>query len=120
MLPGNKVLSVTADKGISQNSAVAQVVSSATVLTYAWPASIRAIHVDTETNDSAMAITLPSVAEAAGNVYLLNAHAISGAATLDDAGDDPLMTQFTLADNDAVICISDGRRWYIAKAVDAT
>ena len=119
MLPGNKVLSVTADKGMSQNSAVAQVVSSATVLTYAWPARIRAIHVDTS-SASAMAITLPSVAEAAGNVYLLNAHAISGAATLDDAGDDPLMTQFTLADNDAVICISDGRRWYIAKAVDAT
>ena len=90
------------------------VTSSATVTTYAmsvYETVLRIILVST----NAMAVTLPSVAEAAGKLYSIGITTDGGAtATVSDKGDDAALTDITLTDDeDGVVLYSDGRYWWV-------
>ena len=95
--------------------------SAAANLTLAMTVKDRVVRVVTATAAGAtFAITLPPVAEAAGQIFVINlVTKATYNVTIDDAGDDTNQSQVTLtASGNYLVTYSDGERWY--SLVEAT
>ena len=90
------------------------VTTSATLTTYAMSVYEQVLRIIL-VSSNALAVTLPSVAEARGKMYSIRITTDGGAAaTIDDKGDDAALTQIALTDDeDGVILYSDGRNWWV-------
>jgi len=103
------------DAQVDARNAEVFVTSSATVTTYAmsvYELVVRIILVST----NAMAVTLPSVAEAKGKLYSICITTVGSAtATIVAKGTDcgHLGTITLTDDEDGVILFSDGRNWWV-------
>jgi len=102
------------DAQVPARSAEVFVTSSATTTTYSMSVYERVVRIIL-VGTNAMAVTLPSVAEAKGMLYSIRITTDGGAAaTIDDLGDDAALGQITLTDDeDGVILYSDGRNWWV-------
>jgi len=102
------------DAQVPARSAEVFVTSSATTTTYSMSVYDRVVRIIL-VSTNAMAVTLPSVAEAKGMLYSIRITTDGGAAaTIDDLGDDAALNQITLTDDeDGVILYSDGRNWWV-------
>ncbi len=80
--------------------------------TYAWPAGIKHLMVTTD-DTYTLTITLPPVAEMAGQILSVYLDADGGQdCTLTDAGDDADFTDSTIDDaDDCTVVFSTGVRW---------
>lgn len=91
---------------------VAYVTSAVTVTTYSLTSLIRHLMVTTN-GANAITVTLPPVAEAAGQIYSVVLDVDGGVnCTVTDAGDDADFTDIVLDDeDDFCVLISNGVKW---------
>ena len=101
-------------EGVAPRNARTVVTSSATVTTYQMKVSDLIVHVVC-VGANAMAITLPSVAEACGNIYTIKFVTDGGAAvTVADKDNDAGYSTVTMSDaTDFQVLYSDGCYWYL-------
>ena len=81
--------------------------------TAAYSMTINDRHVRADASGGSFTLTLPSVAEAAGMIFDIEAVDVdSTAVTVQDKGDDAGLTNITLnADNEHVVLYSNGYSW---------
>jgi len=119
-LPGTPLAQVTADKGMPARESVL-FYTSATAATLQMTINDRTYNLTT--SGAALAVTLPSVAEAAGMMFFIYfiSKDSSYSITVDDKGDDIPFSQLTIdTEDDAFILISDGIHWYAMNASATT
>lgn len=101
-------------EGVAPRNSRTVITSSATNLTYQMKVSDLIVHVVT-VGANAMAITLPSVAEACGNIYVIKFVTDGGGAlTVADKDNDAGYSTVTMSDaTDFQVLYSDGCYWYL-------